>query len=31
MHWLVPNLMEGFDIDKLQAEYIAEIKLRNLE
>lgn len=27
---VVPNLMEGFDIDKVQAEYIAEIKLRNL-
>ncbi len=27
---VVPNLMEGFGIDKLQAEYIAEIKLRNL-
>ena len=27
---VIPNLMEGFSIDKLQAEYIAEIKLRNL-
>lgn len=27
---VVPNLMEGFGIDKIQAEYIAEIKLRNL-
>ncbi len=27
---VVPNLMEGFGIDKLQAEFIAEIKLRNL-
>jgi DNA gyrase subunit A len=27
---VIPNLMEGFDIDKKQAEYIAEIKLRNL-
>jgi len=27
---VVPNLMEGFDIDEIQAEYIAEIKLRNL-
>lgn len=27
---VVPNLMEGFDIDKVQAEYVAEIKLRNL-
>ncbi len=27
---VVPNLMEGFSIDKAQAEYIAEIKLRNL-
>lgn len=27
---VIPNLMEGFDIDQLQAEYIAEIKLRNL-
>ncbi len=27
---VVPNLMKGFDIDKVQAEYIAEIKLRNL-
>lgn len=27
---VVPNLMEGFGIDELQAEYIAEIKLRHL-
>lgn len=27
---VVPNLMDGFGIDKLQAEYVAEIKLRNL-
>ncbi len=27
---VVPNLMSGFDIEKDQAEYIAEIKLRNL-
>jgi DNA gyrase subunit A len=27
---VIPNLMEGFGIDKLQAEFIAEIKLRNL-
>lgn len=27
---VVPNLMEGFSIDQVQAEYIAEIKLRNL-
>ena len=27
---VVPNLMQGFDIDKIQAEYVAEIKLRNL-
>lgn len=27
---VIPNLMDGFTIDKLQAEYIAEIKLRNL-
>lgn len=27
---VVPNLMEGFDIDKIQADYIAEIKLRHL-
>jgi DNA gyrase subunit A len=27
---VVPNLIDGFDIDKIQAEYIAEIKLRNL-
>ncbi len=27
---VVPNLMKGFDIDRQQAEFIAEIKLRNL-
>jgi|LSQX01.1.fsa_nt_gb DNA gyrase subunit A len=27
---VVPNLMKGFEIDQLQAEFIAEIKLRNL-
>lgn len=27
---VVPNLMTGFDIDEVQAEYIAEIKLRHL-
>ncbi len=27
---VVPNLMKGFGIDEIQAEYIAEIKLRNL-
>ena len=27
---VVPNLMEGFGIDEAQAEYIAEIKLRNI-
>ncbi|MCQ2432458.1 MAG: DNA topoisomerase (ATP-hydrolyzing) subunit A [Clostridia bacterium] len=27
---VVPNLMKGFSIDKVQAEYIADIKLRNL-
>lgn len=27
---VVPNLMEGFGVDKIQAEYIAEIKLRHL-
>ena len=27
---VVPNLMEGFGIDRVQAEYIAEIKLRHL-
>ena len=27
---VVPNLMKGFDIDEIQAEYIAEIKLRYL-
>ncbi len=27
---VVPNLMEGFGIDQVQAEFIAEIKLRNL-
>jgi hypothetical protein len=29
MLWLVPNLMSGFGIDRIQAEFIAEIKLRN--
>lgn len=27
---VVPNLMAGFEIDQVQADYIAEIKLRNL-
>lgn len=27
---VVPNLMSGFEIDEIQAEYVAEIKLRNL-
>ena len=27
---VVPNLMKGFDIDEIQANYIAEIKLRSL-
>ena len=27
---VVPNLMNGFKIDNLQAEYVAEIKLKNL-
>lgn len=27
---VVPNLMAGFGIDQIQAEYVAEIKLRNL-
>lgn len=27
---VIPNLMSGFGIDELQAEYIAEIKLRNI-
>ena len=27
---VVPNLMSGFNIDQIQADYIAEIKLRNL-
>ena len=27
---VVPNLMKGFFIDEIQAEYVAEIKLRNL-
>ncbi len=27
---VVPNLMQGFGIDEIQAEYVAEIKLRNL-
>ena len=27
---VIPNLMAGFQIDRIQAEYIAEIRLRNL-
>ncbi|HEY5583566.1 MAG TPA: DNA topoisomerase (ATP-hydrolyzing) subunit A [Ruminiclostridium sp.] len=27
---VIPNLMEGFQIDQIQSDYIAEIKLRNL-
>lgn len=27
---VIPNLMEGFEIDQIQAEFIAEIRLRNL-
>lgn len=27
---VIPNLMKGFSIDKVQAEFVAEIKLRNL-
>lgn len=27
---VIPNLQKGFDIDEVQAEYISEIKLRNL-
>ena len=27
---VVPNLMNGFEIDQIQAEYIAEIRLRNI-
>ena len=27
---VVPNLMAGFDIDQIQAEFVAEIRLRNL-
>ena len=27
---VIPNLMAGFGIDEIQAEYVAEIKLRNL-
>jgi len=27
---VIPNLCDGFDIDKVQAEFIAEIRLRNL-
>ena len=27
---VIPNLMNGFKIDEVQAEYVAEIKLRNL-
>lgn len=29
-HDVVPNLMKGFSLDEIQAEYIAEIKLRHL-
>ena len=27
---VVPNLMKGFDIDQVQAEFVAELKLRNI-
>lgn len=27
---MVPNLMEGFQLDKVQAEYVADIRLRNI-
>ena len=27
---MIPNLMIGFGIDQVQAEYVAEIKLRNI-
>ena len=27
---VVPNLMNGFDIDRVQAEFVADIKLRNI-
>ena len=27
---VIPNLMEGFDIDQIQAEFIADIRLRNI-
>lgn len=27
---VVPNLMAGFGIDEIQAEYVADIKLRNI-
>ena len=27
---VIPNLCEGFDIDEVQAEYVADIKLRNI-
>ena len=27
---VIPNLMEGFGIDKIQAEFIADIRLRNI-
>lgn len=27
---VVPNLMEGFSIDQIQAEYVADIRLRNI-
>lgn len=27
---VIPNLMEGFDLDQAQAEYVADIRLRNI-
>ncbi len=27
---VVPNLMDGFDLDRVQAEYVADIRLRNI-
>ena len=27
---VVPNLMEGFDLDRIQAEYVADLRLRNI-
>lgn len=27
---VIPNLMQGFDIDEIQANYVAEIRLRNI-